>query len=271
MKIAEIGWNFLGDMKIAEQMIIAASNSGATHVKFQYWSVTTLKPGAWDNDGRRDIYKSSELNEKTINLLNQISESNNLIPFYSVFSIEGLTKLKNLGLKIIKIPSHEIYNLNLIEKAFELFDTVILSTGACYENEIIEVAKLSNHYKGKLEVMHCVSSYPCEISNMNLPRIDFLAKLFANATLGISDHTSSLILPAIAVPYGVRTVEKHFTINHNLPGRDNKFALLPEEFKTMINNFNDALAACKFRGVNAQSIEKDIIENYRGRWSGRSE
>lgn len=267
MKIAEIGWNFLGDLKIAEKMIIAASKSGATHAKFQYWSVENLKPGQWDSDGRRDIYKSAELNDEMINELNKISQNNNLIPFYSVFSTEGLLKLKDLGLKIIKIPSHEIYNLNLIKKAFELFEVVILSTGACYENELLDVAKLSNNYKGKLEVMHCVSSYPCEIEKMNLPRIQFLSKLFPKATLGISDHTSSLVLPAISVPFGVRTLEKHFTIDHDLPGRDNKFAVLPEEFNEMVNHFDDAIQACQFRGVSAQDCESDIIRNYRGRWS----
>jgi len=267
MIIAEIGWNFLGDINLAEKMIIEASKSGATHAKFQYWSVANLKPGQWDNDGRRDIYKSAELNDKMINALNKISHNNNLTPFYSVFSIDGLIKLNSLGLKIIKIPSHEIYNLKLIEKAFELFDVVILSTGACYENEIIEVANLSKNYKGSLEVMHCVSSYPCNIDNMNLPRIEYLAKLFPTATLGISDHSSSLILPAISVPFGVTTLEKHFTIDHNLPGRDNKFAVLPDEFKQMVTYFNDAISACQFKGVSAQDCESDIIKNYRGRWS----
>ena len=64
-----------------------------------------------------------------------------------MFSISELEKLKDLGENIIKIPSHEIYNLNLIEKSFQLFDFVLLSTGACSEEELIEVASLSKTFK----------------------------------------------------------------------------------------------------------------------------
>ena len=268
MKIAEIGWNFMGDMELAESMIKAATESGATHVKFQYWQESNLKPGQWDEDGRREIYKSAQLNDKRIETLNSLSKKYKLNSFYSVFSISELITLKDLGEKIIKIPSHEIYNLELIKKSFELFDFVLLSTGACSEDELIKVASLSKNYEGKLVVMHCVSSYPCTSDMINLPRLEVLSKLFPKATLGLSDHTQSTIIPAVSVPFGVRVVEKHFTSDQNLPGRDNKFALLPDQFHQMANNFDEAISACQFLGVGAQSSEKDIINNYRGRWGG---
>ena len=268
MKIAEIGWNFMGDMQLAEKMIKAASSAGASHVKFQYWRETNLKNGKWDEDGRREIYKSAQLNDERIVSLNKLAKKNNLISFYSVFSISELEKLKDLGEDIIKIPSHEIYNLNLIKKSFKLFDFVLLSTGACSEEELIEVASLSKNFQGKLIVMHCVSSYPCTSDMINLPRLEILARLFPNAILGLSDHTSSTIIPAVSVPYGVRVVEKHFTSDQNLPGRDNKFALLPNQFKQMVEYFDEAIGACQFLGVGAQNSEKDIIKNYRGRWGG---
>ena len=266
MKIAEIGWNFMGDMQLAKQMIEFAKKSGATHVKFKYWRESDLKSGEWDNDGRREIYKSSQLNDDSIKFLNDTAKQNNLYSFYSVFSMSGLEKLKNLGEKIIKIPSHEIHNIELINKAYELFDFVILSTGACEEKELIELASITKKFQGKLVVMHCVSSYPCPNENMNLPRLDVLSKLFPNSILGLSDHSASLILPAVSVAYGVKVVEKHFTVDHSLPGRDNKFALLPDQFKNMCQNFDEATKACEYRGVGAQNSEQDIIKNYRGRW-----
>ena len=59
--IAEIGWNHMGDMSIAKEMILAAKKSGADYCKFQTWSEKFLKKGAWDKDGRREIYKKAEL------------------------------------------------------------------------------------------------------------------------------------------------------------------------------------------------------------------
>ena len=67
--IAEIGWNHMGDMNLAKEMISAAAECGADIVKFQTWSESNLKPGPWDNDGRRDIYKKAELSLDDHNIL----------------------------------------------------------------------------------------------------------------------------------------------------------------------------------------------------------
>jgi sialic acid synthase SpsE len=268
MLIAEIGWNFMGDMELADSMIRAASDAGATDVKFQYWQEDLLRAGPWDDDGRREIYKSAQLDDGLILKLNSIAKECGLRAFYSTFSKEGLLKLHSLGQKVIKIPSHEIYNIELIELSLSLFDKVIISTGACNENELIDVAKACASFSGELVVMHCVSSYPCAPEVMNLSRLNSLKALFPNAVLGLSDHTSSTLIPAISAAFGVQVVEKHFTTDHELPGRDNKFALLPSQFSEMALNFNMALQACIYRGMNAQDSEQDIMKNYRGRWSG---
>ena len=65
--IAEIGWNHMGDASLAEEMISAASESGANIVKFQYWDPKYLKAGSWDNDGRREIYKKKTVTSETLN------------------------------------------------------------------------------------------------------------------------------------------------------------------------------------------------------------
>ena len=266
MKIAEIGWNFMGDIQLAEKMIEAAASAGATHVKFQYWRESNLKNGKWDEDGRREIYKSAQLDDSRIDHLNRLASNYNVGAFYSAFSQSGLKQLHKVGQRVIKIPSHEIYNLDLIKTGLELFDKVILSTGACSEKELIAVSELCKKYKCHLVVMHCVSSYPCSEEVMNLPRINSLKALFPGAEMGLSDHTSSKIIPAISAAFGVSVVEKHFTTDHSLPGRDNQFALLPQEFSEMSINFKQSHEACIYRGMDAQESEEDIMKNYRGRW-----
>ena len=80
---------------------------------------------------------------------------------------------------------------------------MILSTGACSEQELLDVANLVNDVNTTIVVMHCVSSYPCEPSSLNLPRLQILETLFPKATLGLSDHTSSTVMPAVAVGFKV--------------------------------------------------------------------
>ena len=147
-------------------------------------------------------------------------------------------------------------------------EQVHLSLGACSERELMNVVEIVNKSRPNdtnVTAMHCVSSYPCEEKNINLPRLDVLRKLF-NCTLGLSDHTTSSIVPALAVMKGVKVVEKHFTVNRDLPGRDNKFAMLPDMFKNMVDNCVSAENALIDHGIDAQESEMDTINNFRGRW-----
>ena len=112
--------------------------------------------------------------------------------------------------------------------------------------------------------MHCVSAYPCEEDRINLQRIKWLKGY--NQRVGLSDHTQSTIVPALALSYEIEAIEKHFTIDNDLPGRDNKFALNPIQFKEMVQNMNIAQRTMIDHGNNYQDIESDTMENYRGRW-----
>lgn len=268
MYISEIGWNFMGDMDLAKEMVQQSKNSGATLVKFQYWQEKYLKQGAWDDDGRRKIYISAQLTEEKINKIKSFSDQIGIPCFFSVFNKEDAKFIYNLGFKRIKIPSHEIANFDLIKYCFDSFEEVYLSAGASTEEEIENIANLSQKIKHRnLTVMHCVSCYPCEMSNVNLPRLLSLKKYFPDCKLGLSDHSQSTLVPAVAAAFGVEVIEKHFTTDHNLPGRDNKFALLPEEFSLMVQNHKQALLALKDKGFSYQECEADTVKNYRGRWN----
>jgi len=264
--IAEIGWNFLGDMDLARKMIDAAKRAGADSVKFQYWNPKYLKPGAWDTDGRRDIYEKAKLDEDRINLLKEYVNSLGISCFFSVFSVKDAEFIHELGEMRIKIPSHEVHNLGLLEFSLTNFQEVILSTGAAQEGEVERALSVSKTYENvKLNIMHCVSSYPCMVENLNLPRLSWLQQF--GVETGLSDHTGSLVSGATAVALGVEKIEKHFTIDNNLPGRDNQFALDEGRFLTFSQNIREAEKMMTSLGNYHQDSEIDIINEYRGRWS----
>ena len=83
--IAEIGWNHMGDIDLAKEMILEAKKSGATHAKFQNWKVSNLKKGPWDNDGRREIYEKAELTEEKTKIIYSICKQNNIRFLKSIF------------------------------------------------------------------------------------------------------------------------------------------------------------------------------------------
>jgi|TARA_R110000782_G_scaffold143157_1_gene235839 N,N'-diacetyllegionaminate synthase len=263
--IAEIGWNHCGDMNLAKQMAKAAQENGATYAKYQTWSVDRLKPGSWDDDGRRQIYEKAELSKndhiELINYCNQIG-----IKFLSsVFSISDAKLLVELGCKEVKIPSFESRNHKLIQFCGENFQTVFMSTGTSTLDEIQE----SLNYFGSTaswHLMHCVSTYPCDYSIANLPKMIELKNI--HNQVGYSDHIQGIESAKIAIGYGAKVIEKHFTIDNNLPGRDNKFAILPEDLfglSKYIHYIHDMMIN---HGNGYNKLEQDSRKNYEGRFNG---
>ena len=262
--IAEIGWNHMGEASLAEEMISAASEAGANVVKFQYWNPEYLKEGSWDADGRREIYNKAALNEEKILDLVELSKKYECEFLISVFGTIGAKLIYDLGQKTIKIPSHETTNLKLIDFCSQNFSHIYFSAGASSEEEVLKATEILNSGSASFNLMHCVSSYPCPNDKINLSRIRWLTSL--SEEVGFSDHTKSTVIPAIAVAYGASAIEKHFTTDNDLPGRDNKNALEPKEFKEMVKNIQDSISALIPLGNGYQDIEADTVENYRGRW-----
>jgi N,N'-diacetyllegionaminate synthase len=262
--IAEIGWNHMGDLSLASEMIESAANSGATMAKFQFWDPKYLKEGSWDQDGRRQIYDKAALTIDDIHQLVELTKVNNINFLISVFGTKGAKIIKDIGINSIKIPSHETTNLELISFCAENFEYIYFSAGASLESEVLVALEILKKGSADFNLMHCVSSYPCAPEHSNMPRLDWLKSLHHD--VGYSDHTQSILIPSIALAKGARVIEKHFTIDKNLPGRDNKFALDASEFKKMTALLLEANNSLIDKGRDYQGIEKDTVENYRGRW-----
>ena len=163
------------------------------------------------------------------------------------------------------VKKHNIFsNQDLITFCSENFKTIYFSTGASTEDEVINANDILRGGKSSYFLLHCVSSYPCNIQNANLPRINWLKDL--HHQVGLSDHTQNILCPANAVAMGCKVIEKHFTTDNELEGRDNKFALNPVEFKKMVENINNTSLMMDYLGNDYQPSEEDTVKNYRGRW-----
>ena len=271
--IAEIGWNHMGDMTLAKEMIVAAAENGADYAKFQTWSVDRLKAGKWDVDGRREIYEKAELSLDQHLELNQYCNENNIEFISSVFSLDDLELYKKVTKKTIKIPSFESRNLKLLNRLFNksgesYFKNIVISVGTCSYYEIKNLIKgfeglLINNDKNtinaNLNILHCVSCYPCAPLKSNLERINLINNLNSSEIpfkVGYSDHCIGTIIAKMSLEYNINILEKHFTIDHSLPGRDNKFAILPEELRSIkdIINLRDGIK----KNINYHYDENEI-------------
>lgn len=266
--IAEIGWNHMGNMELAEKMISEAKKSGADYAKFQTWSVQNLKSGSWDKDGRREIYEKAQLtHEKHLELIN-ICKKYDINFLTSVFNPNDVEFVSTL-INSVKIPSSEMNNKELIDSIIKYFKPldnhhIFISTGSSLFSEILNVIEVFKKNNMNFSILHCVSSYPCPYDKCNLDRINELKKY--HISTGYSGHCPGIFDAIASLEYNIDVIEKHFTIDNELPGRDNKFAILPSDLKFLCDYNKNRNDLKKFVSLDYQESEKDNRENYSGRW-----
>jgi sialic acid synthase SpsE len=146
-----------------------------------------------------------------------------------------------------------------------------MSTGTSTFSEIKESVKLFT--KARLYLMHCVSSYPCNPSIANIKRMVRMQNInpIINESIygvGYSDHIQGVESAKVAIGFGAQVIEKHFTTDNNLPGRDNKFAILPHELKNLSDYIKLREEMMIEHGPDYQKCESDSRENYTGRFNG---
>lgn len=262
--IAEIGWNHMGDLNLAKEMITQAKKNGATFAKFQTWSLSRLRSGPWDTDGRREIYEKAELQIDAHHTLKNDCERTGIRFLSSVFSVEDAVLLAKISRDAVKIPSFEITNIPLLELINETFGYIYLSTGAATMDEVETACRYLD--VSRLTLLHCVSVYPCSPDNANLTRISRLREVCSS--VGFSDHVPGIEVAKMALEFDIDTLEKHFTTDQTLPGRDNKFAITPNQLKELTSYIADRESALTSRGQDYQEVELDSRNLYRGRFNG---
>tara|TARA_B110000037_G_C17055333_1_gene479532 strand:+ start:174 stop:1214 length:1041 start_codon:yes stop_codon:yes gene_type:complete len=244
--IAEAGVNHNGSIKMACKLIDIASDAGADFVKFQHTnpnlisSKTNLtsdqKLTTKSKINQKKLTESFHLDwEKAYPILIKRSKKKKIKFLTSVFSSSDYDKVKKYKLGFIKIASGEIVNLPLLINISKSKDTVFLSTGGSNLTEIERAIKIlkQNYKKKKIFLLHCVSSYPAPINQINLRSIEYLIKK-TNCEVGYSDHGLGSDHLLTAIGFGAKVIEKHFTIRKSLNGPDHKISSDPSELKKII-------------------------------------
>ena len=246
--IAEAGVNHNGDVELAKKLIDAAADAGADLVKFQTFNakriVTYNAPKAdyqsramEDAQSQLAMLRQLELNEQMHESLIAHCKSRDIGFFSTGFDIESLNYLFSLGADRFKVPSGEITNLLYLRHIGALGKPVILSTGMATLGEIeaaLEVLETAGTSRSEITVLHCNTEYPTPMQDVNLLAMCSLRDAFG-VTVGYSDHTPGIEVSIAAVALGATVIEKHLTLDRNLPGPDHKASLEPHEFTAMVS------------------------------------
>ena len=275
--IAEAGVNHNGDVDTALKLVDVAADAGADAVKFQTFdSDQVVAPEApkatyqvettGAEESQREMLRTLELPPESFHRLQSRCGERGIIFISTPFDHDSVDLLDRLGVPAFKVGSGEVGNLPLLRHIAAKGRPIILSTGMSYLGEV-EWAIGAVHGAGndQIMVLHCVSAYPTEPRDANLRAMETLAQAF-QVPVGFSDHTRGLEVPLAAVALGARVLEKHFTLDRDMPGPDHRASLEPDQLRELVRGIRavesalgdgvkqPAAAETNIRGVARRSI-----------------
>lgn len=263
--IAEAGVNHNGSLDIALKLCAIAKESGADAVKFQTYKTELIAA----QSAKMAAYQQANvsLSKKTqFQMLKELE-----LPFAAFRKIKGhcdklgleflstpddfqsLDFLTGIGMNRIKVGSAMIDNMPFLRRVASKRKQVLLSTGLSSLREIKAAYNLlKQNGASSVALLHCTTSYPCQMNEVNLRVIPKLKEIF-NTDIGYSDHTQGVEVPVAAVSLGARIIEKHFTLDKRMSGPDHSASLGPSELKSMV------LAIRNIEKALGSSIKKPTI------------
>lgn len=260
--IAEAGVNHNGDEKLALALVEAAAKSGADAVKFQTFSANKLtrrgaekaeyqKQATGEGD-QHAMLKALEMSESLHRRLFAHCREFGIEFMSTAFDEEALDFLVDLGIKRIKVASGEITNAPLLRHMAGKGLPLIVSTGMAGLDEVVaavDIIRAARIARGLAEplaeivtILHCTSNYPTENADVNLRAMNTIARA-TGLPVGYSDHTLGLAVSTGAVALGATVIEKHFTLDSDLPGPDQKASLEPDQLGALVRQIRDVEAA----------------------------
>jgi len=268
--IAEAGVNHNGSLKLALELVMAAAKAGADIVKFQTFNADAMvshcaqkadyqKATTGLDETQLEMLKRYELSERDHIAIIERSEACGIEFLSTPFDIPSLELLEKLGLKRYKLSSGDITNWPLIHRIGMTGKPLIMSTGMSTLDEVrgalgvfllgaLEPERIPNeqilndvctsstgktYLEKNMTLLHCTTQYPTPLEDVNLLAMDLLRETFG-LTVGYSDHAEGIFVSVCAAAMGASVIEKHFTLDKNLPGPDHRASITPDELAELV-------------------------------------
>lgn len=277
--IAEIGINHQGDINIAKRLIDIAAAAGCDAVKFQKRNPNIAVPEAQKNKPRRwqgqDMtyleYKYKvEFGKEEYDEIDRYCKQQNITWSASPWDYDSVEFLKQYDLPFIKVPSAMLTNQELLTSCMKSSMRVILSTGMSTEEEIDEAVNVLRKAKyffknpHPIGLLHCNSSYPAPVEELNLSAIKTLTEKYPDCEIGYSGHEMLLGTTVASVLLGASIIERHVTLDRNMEGSDHACSVTPHGLFKLVSGIRDLEKAYGDGQIKVTETEKAVKEKLRG-------
>jgi len=276
--IAEVSANHRQDFSKAVRIVEAAKDAGADAVKLQTYTADTITLRSdkecfritggtlWDGRIFHDLYQEAFTPWEWQPKLKEIADELGMHLFSSAFDDSAVDFLEQMNVPAHKVASFELVDIGLIQKMARTGKPMIMSTGMASEDEISEAVQAARGAGAtQIALLKCTSAYPAPPEEANLLTIPELARRFG-CPAGLSDHTTGIAVPVVAVALGACIIEKHLCLRRSDGGPDGAFSLEPQEFKAMVEAVRaaeKALGAVQFasgpREANSRKFRRSLF------------
>ncbi len=266
--IAEIGVNHNGNLELAKQLILEAKNCGADAVKFQTFKAEELVSPGTPKVGYQksttaieethfEMIKRLELSNSDHHILKAFCDEMDITFLSTPYDVESARFLiEDLDVQILKTASADLVDMPLQQYIASSGKPTIVSVGMASLGEVEAITSLYRRENNEnFVLLHCVSNYPCSNSSVNLAVLETLRSAF-KCPVGFSDHTVGNLASACSIMLGATVVEKHFTLDRDLPGPDHKASASPKDFQILVNSIRTAEAMLG-SGVKVRQTEEE--------------
>ena len=237
--IAEIGINHNGNLNIAKDLIMNAKDAGFHSVKFQKRTIEAVyskeqleKPreSPWGKT-QREQKEGLEFQRKEYDEINEFCNEKKINWFASAWDIKSLEFLDKYSLNFNKIASAMVVDLKFVKEVAKRKKYTFISTGMCTTKDIDNVVEIFKDENCEFELMHCVSTYPAKMQDLNLQTINSLKKRY-KCKVGYSGHENGVVISSSVVLYGINSLERHITLDRTMYGTDQSASI---EYNGMVN------------------------------------
>lgn len=271
--VAEISGNHNGKFSDIVAHMMAATEAGAHAVKLQVYNPSelvhknamhTVQDGLWAGKDLWSLYAENMITPQIVRDVFKFAQDNSINLFATVYGFESLELLERIGCRAYKIASFENNDHMFIQQVLSLQKPTVISLGGLLSLERDKlIYDVDSDYAGpdqEVIFLHCVSRYPCELSELNL----HVLQQFNNThtmRYGFSDHTIGTKAAEYAVVSGAQMIEKHFTLRSG--GVDAAFSATPHSFKKLVENCNIAATT---RSIQRMTNEEWAMQYKRSIW-----
>lgn len=243
--VAEATINHNGDVGLARQMIQAAARAGADAVKFQAYhteeflasrdlTYTYVSQGREVTESQYDMFKRCELGRKEFETVRDECRRQGMLFVCTATDVEAARMLVEIDVAAIKVGSDDLVHHPMLRGLARMGKPLILSTGMADLEEVRRAVKtVEDAGAEEVILLHCTSMYPTPEERANVLCVRTLQQEF-DCPVGYSDHTWGLSAASAAVALGARVVERHFTLDRNLPGPDHAFSVDPPALLALV-------------------------------------